>query len=143
MAFLKVQLNAKKLSPKGYPKEIKNIGDHIRKRRLDLNLTVEKAAQQMQTAHCNIHNWEQHRRRPHISSMPKIIEFLGYVPWKISCNTLGQRIATYRRLFGLTQRQFASKIGTDRWAVDSWENDCYKPEKEQLEKLTEFLADID
>jgi len=65
------------LPPKGYPVVIANIGDHIRKRRLELGLTQIEAAAQIGVTESTVWNWE-HGTEPELIHMPKIIEFFSY-----------------------------------------------------------------
>ncbi|UCE46955.1 MAG: helix-turn-helix transcriptional regulator [Phycisphaerales bacterium] len=59
---------------------MKTIADHLRKRRLDLNMTQNEVATRLQTTADTARNWEKDRSSPAIQFMPKIIEFLGYIP---------------------------------------------------------------
>jgi DNA-binding XRE family transcriptional regulator len=43
--------------------------------------------------------------------MPRIIEFLGYVPYDAQAKTLGEQIIAYRKLLGLTQKELARRLG--------------------------------
>ena len=57
-----------------------------------------------------ISSWERGARGPALEYMPKVIEFLGYVPFD-TCKTLGKRIRLYRMSHGLTVIEFAKKLG--------------------------------
>jgi transcriptional regulator with XRE-family HTH domain len=138
--FFESHVKGQETAPKGYPKELAAIGDHIRKRRLDLKLTLEELAEKLQTRPGNIHNWEQHRRIPCVKHMPKIAGFLGYVPWDVYGKTLGEKIASHRKLLGLTQEQLAREIGVNPCTIISWEKGTRKPEKKRLKKLAAFFA---
>jgi transcriptional regulator with XRE-family HTH domain len=77
-----LELNIRDITPpKGYPDTPKTISEHIRKRRLDLNLTQKKLAEIIGVTEASIWNWE-HGTKPELRYMPKIIEFLGYVPFE-------------------------------------------------------------
>jgi len=80
LPFCKIELTAKKLLNPAYPKVLNTLGDHIRKRRLDLKLTQKQAAKIIETNETSLMTWERNKRTPSISFMPKIIEFLGYMP---------------------------------------------------------------
>ena len=54
------------------------MGDHLRKRRLDLGLLQREVAEQIGVDAMTICNWEKQRTVPEIRCMPRIIEFLGY-----------------------------------------------------------------
>jgi predicted ATPase with chaperone activity len=59
-----IKLNELKPKAKGYPKKINTIGDHIRKKRLDLDLLQEHVAAQIGVAEITICNWETNRYEP-------------------------------------------------------------------------------
>ena len=63
-----------------YPKELKTYGDHLRKKRLDLNLSQPNDAKIINVTTDSITNWELNRNTPSLKLIPKIISFLGYTP---------------------------------------------------------------
>ena len=66
--------------PAGYPKQLRTVGDHLRKKRLELGLLQKQVAEQLGVDETTIYKWENHRSAPVIRVLPKIIQFLGYVP---------------------------------------------------------------
>ena len=50
-------------------------------------------------------------------------------------NTLGQRIAYYRKRAGLTQEELAEKCSVTPQAVSKWENDISSPDISLLPTL--------
>ena len=71
-----LELKAKKPCRKPYPKELKTYGDHIRKKRLDLNLSQPQVAKIINVTTDTITNWELNRNTPSIRQVHKIIAFL-------------------------------------------------------------------
>jgi predicted transcriptional regulator len=67
----------------------KNIGEHIRKKRLDLGLLQHELAETIGVTESTVCNWE-HGTEPELRHMPKIIEFLGYVPFELPDDPLGK-----------------------------------------------------
>ena len=61
----------------GFPKALLTIGDHIRKRRLDLGLFQRQVALQIGVAEASVWNWEKGGMKPKIRHLPAIISFLG------------------------------------------------------------------
>ncbi|OGQ13087.1 MAG: hypothetical protein A2026_07180 [Deltaproteobacteria bacterium RBG_19FT_COMBO_46_12] len=59
---------------------LETIGDHIRKRRMDLKLTQKEVAEKLGVDKTAIQFWENNRVKPSLGNIPKIIEFLGYDP---------------------------------------------------------------
>ena len=51
-------------------------------------------------------------------------------------DTLGKRIAYYRKLQGLSQEKVAEHIGISRQAVTKWENDNSRPNTDNLLQLS-------
>ncbi|MHB9037748.1 MAG: helix-turn-helix domain-containing protein [Armatimonadota bacterium] len=56
------------------------MGDHIRKRRLDLGLLQKDVAKILGVTEASVFYWETHRASPRGRYIPRIIEFLGYLP---------------------------------------------------------------
>ncbi len=76
LPFCHIEKTTKKPVSKAYPKELVTIGDHVRKRRLDLKLTQKKIAAALGVDECTVWNWENNRTSPLPSLMPKLAEFL-------------------------------------------------------------------
>lgn len=79
MPFYRWSVSAGRPIP-GYPRELRHIGDHLLKRRLDLGLQQKAAAKRLRTGAWNLRNWETNRHAIHMQFYPAIIEFLGYNP---------------------------------------------------------------
>lgn len=54
--------------------------------------------------------------------------------------TTGEKIAEERGKLGLTQQQFAERLGVTRQAVSRWEGDISFPETEKLIKMSEMFG---
>lgn len=80
MPICNIQLKAKKPNKKPYPKELVTYGDHLRTKRLDLNLFQPQVAKIINVTTDSITNWELNRNEPNLNQIPKIILFLGYKP---------------------------------------------------------------
>lgn len=63
--------------PKSYPRELKTIGDHIRKRRMDLSLLQKEVSGILGVTEECFGLWELGKDAPRIKYMPKSIAFLG------------------------------------------------------------------
>ena len=98
-------------SPK-YSKELKTLGDHIRKRRLDLGLLQRQVAQLIGVSEATIWNWERHESSPQIHVLPRVIKFLGYDPFPPS-ESLAEKLVMSRKAIGITQREMANRLGID------------------------------
>lgn len=67
----------KKLYPLSYPEKPVTLGDHIRKKRMELNLFQSDVAKILKVKRDNIVNWETNTYDPGLVYFPRIIDFLG------------------------------------------------------------------
>ncbi len=73
-----ITLNAKK--PSKTPQNPKTLGEHIRKRRMELNLLQSEVAKIIGVTKCTIYNWENNLSSPRIIFLPNINKFFEYNP---------------------------------------------------------------
>jgi transcriptional regulator with XRE-family HTH domain len=122
LPFCHVTLSAKKPQSRAYPKALNSIGEHLRKRRLDLNLLQKEVALTIGVDTNTITNWEKNRTSPKLYLIPAIIRFLGYNPFHTEDGlTLGWRIKKYREIQGLSQKELAKQLGVDPTTLARWE----------------------
>jgi transcriptional regulator with XRE-family HTH domain len=121
LPFCHLSLKASKPSLPQYPKEFKTIGDHLRKKRLDLKLTQKEVAKQIGVDETTILNWELARTCPELKNLPNLIKFIGYLPIDPSNLTIGEKIVLYRQLQGLSQEKFARILKIDSSTLGRWE----------------------
>ena len=140
LPFCKIELKAARpLSLPDYPNKLNTLDDHIRKKRLDLGLLQKDVANIIGTTESTIWNWENNYVSPSLSNIPKIIEFLGYIPFDTSNKTLKDKIIIYRKLLGISQEKFACIIGVDPSTLGHWERGKTKPNPV---KFTKFMLNI-
>ncbi|MCF8248207.1 MAG: helix-turn-helix domain-containing protein [Saprospiraceae bacterium] len=97
-----------------FPVELNTLGDHIRKVRLERNLSQPQVAKIIEVTTDCVTYWENNRNEPRISYLPKIIEFLGYDPQiNFEIESLGTQLQQYRRETGLSLKILAKQIGMD------------------------------
>jgi transcriptional regulator with XRE-family HTH domain len=123
---------------KQYPKDINTLGDHIRKKRLDLGLLQREVAEKIGVDESTIYNWERQRTQPEIRFIASIIEFLGYDPLP-QPEAFPERLKTYRVKMGLSQRKLAAKLGIDPGTVGGWESGRHKPVKRRCGLISELF----
>ena len=140
LPFCHFTLKAKKPFPPGYPKLLKTLGDHLRKKRLDLKLLQKEVAARIGIDETSIYYWENNRVKPSLAHIPKIIEFLGYIPFKTTSTSLKEQIIIYRRLHGLTQKELAHLLGIDKTSIGHWERGEHWPSKQLLDKLISLFG---
>jgi DNA-binding XRE family transcriptional regulator len=64
----------------GYPRRLETIGDHLKKRRLDIGLNRREAAARIGADPDTMRNWEEGQTKIETRSIPAIIRFIGYNP---------------------------------------------------------------
>jgi transcriptional regulator with XRE-family HTH domain len=89
-----------------------------------------------------VSEWERNKREPAVKFIPKIIEFLGYVPFERG-KTLGQRIRIYRKTLGLSHYEFARKLGVAPCTIIGWENDRVKNVEKKIRPYLDGLVEFD
>jgi DNA-binding transcriptional regulator YiaG len=105
---------------KGYSEIPTTLGEHLRKRRLDLRETQQKASTRFAISVTTYNYWEADRVKPDIAQSPKIIGYLGYDPYPAPTN-FEESVRALRRNLGLNRRQFAKQLGVDVKSVLNWE----------------------
>ncbi|WP_286833460.1 helix-turn-helix transcriptional regulator [Sphingobacterium sp. UBA7038] len=124
-----------------YPKNPTSIGEHIRKKRMELKLFQKDLAVLFGVSEDCITYWENNRSTPQITYYPALIRFLGYYPFELDLTTFEGRIKAYRYLNGLSRKHFAKLMVVDPQTVIGWENGRGKrPKREKMER---FLSKYD
>jgi transcriptional regulator with XRE-family HTH domain len=106
----------------------------LTKRQLSLNFHVDDTT---------IYLWEHNKVRPSITQIPKIIEFLGHDPFEANAGSLAEQIKNYRRLHGLSQKNFSEILGVDQSTLASWERRIHQPTRKQIEKFRSLYSYFD
>jgi len=76
-----VPVTLKCLKPKDTDFEPKTLGEHVRRRRLELRLSQRQAAHRLRVNPWTVLNWEKGHTEPPIEAVPAIVRFLGYDPF--------------------------------------------------------------
>jgi transcriptional regulator with XRE-family HTH domain len=126
--------------PANYPIEIKHLGDHIRRRRLDLGLLQKDLAEQIGVHEQTIQHWETGETAPALRRLPAVIRFLGFDP-RPHEEGIGDRLRHYRESRGLSQTDVAKVLGLSESVVWRWEAGQRKPQGKYLEKVYGFVGD--
>ena len=107
MQFVPIRLKARK--PKEANFEPQTLGQHLRRRRLELGLTQKQAAQRLGANPWTVLNWEKEHTVPPFEAMPSILRWLGYDPFPTP-TTLPERMLAKRR-----SANGDNDIVPDRW----------------------------
>jgi len=105
-----------------------------------MSLFQKNVAYQIGVTEEAVYNWENNRCNPKIYLLPKIIEFLGYVPFESPKETIGDKIKAYRKEHGLSQRKLAKLLSVDQTTIRDWESDKHQPSKKLLKRLSKILG---
>nr|WP_321237245.1 helix-turn-helix transcriptional regulator [uncultured Psychroserpens sp.] len=126
--------------PKGYPKELNTLSEHIKATRLDRKLSKVDVSKILDVSPLTIGNWENSNKKPVPRMMKKIIEWLGYVPsLGIDKNTLGGQLFIYRMKNGLTQLDVSTALKIDRHIVTKCEQG-YEVKNIYVQKIRELTC---
>lgn len=113
-------ITLKGLKPKKSDFEPRTLGEHIRKRRLELRLSQQQASRRLGWSWRTVFNWENEKTKPAVESIPAIIGFLGYDPFPEAAS-LSDQLAAVRRANGWTIKQAAEQLGVDECTWARWE----------------------
>ena len=137
--FCDVTLTAKRPLERAYPRELVTVGDHTKKRRLDLKLLQKDVARMLGVDTNTVTNWEKNRCNPKLHLIPKLFKFLGHDPSGKQPKTLGERALQYRKTCGMSQKELAGLIGIDPTTLSRIEQGKRRCFKSVHRKVSEFL----
>ena len=121
----------------GYPSQPKTLGEHVRKRRMELGLYQGEVAKRIGVAESSVWNWE-HGIEPEIRFIPDIIKFLGYVPFDSPTETIAL-LSHYKLINGLSYERLGKQMGRDPEQLTDWLSGRKKPCRRNIDKIDEFL----
>jgi transcriptional regulator with XRE-family HTH domain len=135
-------LRLKSPKPDGrYPVQLQRLGDHVRKRRLDLGLLQKETAARLGADPTTINNWEAGKSEPQLCFVPRILAFLGYDPRPAGAS-FGDRLRLARTARGFSIRSLADLLGVDASTVWSWEKGRHRPVARLHRRLDELLGPL-
>jgi transcriptional regulator with XRE-family HTH domain len=114
-------IRLKALKPKETDFEPRTLGEHIKKRRVELGLTQKQAAKALGVNPWTVLNWETGQHQPPIRSIPAVLAFLGYDPFPLA-TTVGERLLQVRRKHGWSTGEAAQQLCVDRTTWQNWES---------------------
>jgi site-specific DNA recombinase len=115
------------------------IGQKIRNRRLELRLLQKDVAAMFNVVEDTITLWENERSKPLVYHYPKLIEFLGYMPFEIDTSTLAGQMKRYRYLNGLSQEDLAKRLSINESTVFHYEKETHMPSPQLIKRLHRFI----
>jgi transcriptional regulator with XRE-family HTH domain len=121
-----------------FAQEPVTLGDHLRRRRLELGMFQKDVAAQIGVTPSTIWNWE-HGWTVDFRFIPQIITFLGYNP--IPCpDDIIERLAWYKQVNGLTLEQLGTEMGRDPEQLADWLAGRHTPCRRNREDVERFLG---
>lgn len=115
------------------------MGDHVRKRRLDLGLLQRQLADRVGVHPGTVRNWETNATIVALKHIPVLVDFLGYVPFA-EPTTLAERLRLYRKLNGISRRVLAQRLRVDESTVWRWEAQLGAPGKRSRVRVSALPA---
>jgi len=133
LPFCNVRLTSRLRKP-GYPSVLNNLGDHLKKRRLDLGLNQKKAAKLLGCHATSVANWTRGTSAPRLAQWRRLIEFLGYDP-RPEPTELSGRLLAFRTRLGMSQECMAERLGVEPGTLGRWERGARAPEGKFLARV--------
>ena len=124
-----------------YPKLLGTLGDHIKSRRLALGLFQKQLANDLRTDETTLFRWERGTAKPQIHYFPRILKFLGYDPFPVALS-LADKLRAARRTLGLTQKNFAKRLGVDPVTLRKWEQGKAQPNRLSRKIIKKFSSSL-
>jgi transcriptional regulator with XRE-family HTH domain len=140
VTFCRVSLKATR--PSKIPQNPKTLGDHIKKRRLELGLFQSDVAEIIGVTEPTVTNWEKNRTQPALRALPKIVEFFGNDPIPCDKKNLSETLLKYRKCRGLTQQELANQIGIDPTTLSRMERNRGRSFESIVRKARWILEDV-
>ena len=138
-------------------KQPQTIGEHLRKKRLDLGLRQSQVAQKLGVSNRTLSLWECDRVYPTWNYHQRIIDWLGYDPFpslghkdpygnetngvaSLSPSHLCQKLKTRRLELKLTRDECAKMLHVCPKTHRSWENGWRQPCRKHRDAINRFLS---
>jgi len=125
--------------PPELEKEPATLGEHLRRKRIELGLEQKEVAARLGVSASAIwhweHGWDIARR-----FYPRIISFLGYNPFPMPEGTI-ERFAWYKLINGLNLEMLGKELGRHPEQVSEWLRGVRIPCKRNMRVIEEFLEE--
>lgn len=133
---------AEKPNDPAYPLELKTLGDHLRKARLDRRLFQTDVARLLNVTADTVTGWELNRHNPPARYAKQIIDFLGYQPFVFEGASIGRQLQIGRLIKGHSQRQTANALVCDRTTVQFIEREKRQPRRKVTAEIQKYILTI-
>ena len=129
----KIEIPFKIPLPPEFSREPVTLGDHLRRRRIQLCLNQKVVAAKLGVIPSTIWNWE-HGWTIDLRFIPRVIAFLGYNPTPPPEDVI-EKLAWYKQAHGLTLEQLGAEMGRDPAQLADWLSGRHKPCRRNLEVI--------
>lgn len=140
MPFCHFTLSAIKPTLYADSKGLKTIGDHLRKRRLDLGLSQSELAKILAVDLSTVNHWEKNINVPTADHLAQINEFLGYVPPAFAQAMVDRLIHQFQTL-KMNLRKLTQYLGVDEATLICWQQGKDGPPSAVLSKIESLLLE--
>ncbi len=130
LPFCDLKLRSPRPLDRAYPTELRAIGDHVRKCRLDLGLLQREVALRIGVDETTVFNWEAETASPGLRALPEVIRFLSYDP---------RLVRHLRQKQGLSMDALADLLDVGTSTVRGWECRGRRPSPRLHARLAEVL----
>ena len=145
LPFCTATLTTEKPKDSAYPEQLVTLGDHIRRRRLDLGLLQRQVADQLGVCKSVVWRWETGETEPELRFLPKIFGFIGGDP-RPEPTEVGTRLIRWREHQGWSRKRLAAKLRVDEATLWRWESGRSCPSRAyaaRVQALRDFSADVE
>ena len=115
----------------------KTIKEHLRKHRMEIGMLQKEVAVKIGVTESSVWNWER-GTEPELVHIPKIIAFLGYIPFECPDDLLGQ-LRYYKLINGMSFERLGAAMGRDPEQLTDWLTGRRRPCKKNLQVIESFL----
>jgi DNA-binding transcriptional regulator YiaG len=125
----------RKPQSKQYSLNPTTLGEHIRKRRIELNLLQRNTADTIDVTEESIANWESGRSHPQLRNYPAIIAFLGYYPFVHENETIAGKLLYFRNSNGYSYEGVGKLLNVHGSTARAWELKQSQPSQAMQELI--------
>lgn len=134
-----LELRGKRPKNPHLPKELNTVGDHIRKARIERNMSQPDVAEVIGVLPYTVTSWELGHSNVLARYMPKVITFLGYNPVIVNPTAIGERLKKWRLENGVSVKQLQSVLNIDRPTIQRVEAESNRVTMKTLKRVENFL----
>ena len=139
LPICRLTLRASKPKDTDYPHDPITLGQHIKKRRMDLRLLQREIGAKIGVDACTVWNWENDRAEPEFRFLPAILDFLGYDP-RTKPTSIGGHLLAYRLARGWARPRLAAELRVDPSTLAGWETGKRHPWGIYVDRVDALLS---